>query len=421
MGKAAFVIYNAALHLAIPLVLIRYLAKGLRQRAYFKGFTQRFGFVSHAVSPGAIWVHAVSVGEVNAAAPLIKALLNMQYSVVITCVTPTGAAQIRRTFGESVDSCYAPIDSAFFVAKFLSIAKPAALIILETEIWPNMIRCCAKRHVPVYFANMRISDRTHRIAQRVRPLFEHVTQSVKRFNVQTERDHDRIASLGIEDSRIRVTGSLKFDTVVAEDLDRIGAQLRSRWGPDRPAVILGSSHDPEERIFVEVFTRLRADYPDLVCIIVPRHPERFDSVCKDLVRTGCKVLRRTDWNRTVSGENVDIVLVDTMGELVDFYSACDIAVVGGSFVEVGGHNVLEPLAAGRPVIFGSCMSNFAEVAKSVVEHRAGVQVADGDGLFDAVKAYLNDDRLRSDAAANGQAFIELNRGALKRTLDGLPL
>ncbi len=421
MGRVAFIIYKMAMYLALPLILARYMTKAARQRTYLAHFAQRFGLVARHVTPGAIWVHAVSVGEVNAAAPLISQLLSDGRRVMLTCTTPTGAAQARKSFGGAVEVCYAPIDAGIFVVRFLSSAKPAALVILETEIWPNMVRLTAKRNIPVYYANMRISDHTFANARRAQALFAHVVRSVSQFNVQTGRDRDRIIELGAEPSRICVTGNLKFDTPVADSLELHGARLRERWGSARPAIILGSSHDGEERIFIETFKRLRSEYKDLVCVIVPRHPERFNAVYRSLARTGYRILRRSEWESAAPGGEVDVVLVDAMGELVYFYSACDIAVVGGSFVDIGGHNVLEPLASRRPVIFGPCMSNFVDVAKSVKVCAAGMQVHGADDLYEALSTYLADEALRDAAAAAGQALIDSNRGALQRTLDGMAL
>ncbi len=422
MGNVAFMVYRVAIYLMVPLILFRYLARASIQRGYFQSFTQRFGFAPKRIEHGAIWVHAVSVGEVNAAAPLIEALLQQRQRVLLTCVTPTGAAQARKSFGSAVDSCYAPIDAGIFVARFISWTQPAALIIMETEIWPNMIRLASNRQVPVFFANMRISDRTFRRAKRLRPLFSHVVQSVAMFNVQTDQDLDRVATLGVASSRIRVTGNLKFDTAaVASDVEQQGIDLRSRWGHERPAIVLGSSHKGEEAMMVAVFERLRIWHPDLVCVIVPRHPERFNAVYKSLAKTDYRTVRYTELHHAAANAEVDLVLADTMGDLMSFYCACDVAIVGGSFVDIGGHNILEPIATRRPVIFGPYMSNFKEVARLVAESGAGVQAAGREELCAAIRSYLDDETLRSQAAGCGMALIDANRGALQRTLDGLKL
>ncbi len=418
MGHAAFRLYNAAMYLLLPVILARYLFKGFRRSVYFNRFSQRFGFAPKISSQNPIWVHAVSVGEVNAAAVLVDELLKNDHQVVISCVTPTGFVQIQKKFKDSVACCYAPIDAGVFVTNFLSRVNPRALIILETELWPNLIRVSAKMGIPVSFANMRLSDRTYRLAQRSKSLFKFVTSDVKSFNVQTKSDRDRIEALGVDSSRVHVTGNLKFETAVVKDLEQRGATLRERWG-SRPTMILGSSHEGEERIVLEVFERLRSEYADLVCIVVPRHPERFDSVYAQLNKSDYQILRRTQWNNSLQDNAIDIVLVDSMGELMEFFSAADIAIVGGSFVDVGGHNVLEPIIARRPVIFGPHMSNFSEVAELVNQIGAGKQVSDAEGIFRAIKSYLDDAALRWTTVENGQRLLGANRGALQRTMENL--
>lgn len=419
MPKIAGILYGAAMYLLAPAILMRYLLKGMRDRSYLDRLAERFGLIPE-LDAGTVWIHAVSVGEVNAAAPLIKALLESKRNVFVSCTTPTGSARIISTFGADVEHRFAPIDVGMIAGRYVGRVRPAALVIMETEIWPNLIRACAKRDIPVHFANMRISDRTYVRALRLRSLFAHATGEVESFSVQTRQDGDRVKALGANPERVHVAGNLKFESPAPKNLQEHGRRLRERWGADRPAVILGSSHAGEEELFLNVVKRLRERYPSLVGIIAPRHPQRFEEVAELTRRHSLDVLERSKWDQHAE-QPVDMVLVDTMGELIDFYAASDVVVVGGSFTSVGGHNVLEALVAERPVAFGPDMSNFREIAKSVLDEQAGVQVRDAEQLGEAIRRYLDDETLRQSAVAKGLELMRRNKGALRRTMANLRL
>ena len=416
MGKIGFFLYAVAMYLLLPAVFVRYLCRGVRRPVYLQRMAERFAVLPASVGPGSIWIHAVSVGEVNAAAPLVKRLLHVQDNKpLITCVTPTGSAQIQKTFSNRVQHVYAPIDAGPVIRKFLSHAQPRALIIMETELWPNLVHVCRSRRVPVMFANMRISDQTYRTAKRLKPLFNHVMNDVNAFCVQTETDANRVISLGVDSAKVHVTGNLKFDMEVLDEIRSAGEKLRDRWGGvDRPTIILGSSHEGEESLFLDVFKQLREEFPQLVCIIVPRHPERFDSVHNLIANTGLSVVRRTRLDQ-INPSSIDVVLVDVMGELVKFYAAADIAVVGGSFAAFGGHNILEPIAVETPVVFGPDMSNFREISRLTVSSEAGTQVQNAIELRTVLSELLNNSQLRAAAAENAKRLLATNRGALDRT------
>ena len=420
MAKLALLFYNIALIVLIPVIFVRYLIKGFRNPAYWKRLGERFGFVKDDVTPGKLWVHAVSVGEVNAAVPLIRKQLDVRgiRSVVVTCATPTGSDQVRMSLAGSVEQFYAPLDLKFVVNRFLARIRPEALVIMETELWPNLLLACQRQGVRIMFANMRVSDRSYQNARRFKALFRHVLHGVGRFCVQTETDAERIASLGVNTDRIEVTGNLKFELDLPKGFDEQARDFRNLWGSHRPVLILGSSHAGEDEMIFGVFRRLRNFYPDLVCIVVPRHPERFEQVYLLAMESGYSVVRRSNWNQSPS-QLVDIVVVDTMGELLQFYGASDVAVVGGSFAEAGGHNVLECMAARVPVIFGPDMSNFREISSMVLASGAGKQVQDEEELFMAIREYLGSDEQRKEAVKKGQEVLEANRGALQRTCDAL--
>ena len=415
MGSVQYFFYRTAILVLKPIIVLRYWIKAKRQAAYSDRMSQRFGVLSPKLQGGSIWIHAVSVGEANAAAPLVDRLLaDGAGPVLMTCVTPTGSMVIQNRFGERIQHVYAPVDIHTTVQKFLAKIQPRALIIVETELWPNLIFCSIRQSVPVIFVNMRISDRTFRKAMCVRLLCQHILKGVTAFCVQTASDAERVIALGAAPSRVHVTGNLKFDVPVVRETADIAAGLRKFWGEDRTVVILGSSHEGEEEMFIKLFGQLRNRFPRIVGIVVPRHPERFDSVFETMSRSEFSVVRRSQWNRQLT-ESVDLVLVDRMGELMDFYAASDVAIVGGSFVPVGGHNILEPIQAAVPVVFGPHMSNFREISKMVLSDEAGRQANDSEELFTQVEDYLMDADLRENAVRSGRKLLEKNRGSLEAT------
>ncbi len=420
MGRLAFFVYRLAIVFMAPLVLVRFWFKGVAQKEYRYKLAERFGQIPGNVRTRAIWIHAVSVGEVNAARPLVEYLLEAQSApVVMSCVTPTGFAQIQRLFGNRVDHVYAPLDAGFIVRKTLKALDPRALIIVETELWPNLIYQCAVRQLPVAFVNLRISDSTIRTGRRLKWFCRFVLQDVKTFCVQSEADAARIAELGAPPTKIYLTGNLKFEVEAAEGIQDTAAALRSCWGgKQRPTVVLGSSHEGEEQVFLETVINLREMHPELLAIIAPRHPERFDAVYRVISGYGLSVIRQSDLHARETVD-ADVILVNSMGELMQFYAASDVAVVGGSFAEVGGHNILEPVSVGTPPIFGPDMSNFLEIARLITQSGGGVQVQNSAELQHQLSELLINTNLREQMIRNGFQFLESNRGSLRKTVDRL--
>ena len=420
MGRVYFLVYRVLINLLLPVVLLRYLLKGMTRREYRHRLTERFGWIPKPVCTGSIWIHAVSVGEVNAAAPLVRHLLDAQnLPVLISCVTPTGSAQITRLFGDRVGHVYAPVDSGFAVSKALKTLQPRAVIIVETELWPILIHGVSARNIPIAFVNLRISDLTFKRARYLKPLCRFALRDVQSFCVQTETDAERIIALGAQTSRVSKTGNLKFDMEAPPGIQDQAAELRDMWGgPSRPTIVLGSSHQGEERPFMEMLVRLRETYPELVALIVPRHPERFEAVHQEISTFGLRVVRRSEWPAD-SQVNADVIMVDTMGELMLFYAASDVAIVGGSFAAAGGHNILEPILVGTPTLFGPGMSNFREITRLVVAADTGLQVQSFEKLHEALKDHLDDPGLRESRIRNGYKLLQANRGALEKTVGNL--
>ncbi len=420
MGRMIFAVYRMVMLLLLPAIYIRYVLKAGFTPSYRERIAERFGILPDSISTGTIWVHAVSVGEVNAAVPMIESLLQTQNrQVLITCVTPTGSAQIKKSLGDQVTHVYAPVDVGIVVRAFLRKLKPAMIVIMETEMWPNLVHCSTCANIPVLFANMRISDRTFARAARLKPFSRFVLNDVSAFCVQTEDDRQRIVNIGVPDSKISVTGNLKFDVTAPEEVLAKGKQIRARLGKDEVKVmILGSSHDGEEAGFLDVFEGMKDEFPMLLGIIVPRHPERFDAVYQAISRRGLRVVRRSQWDGQLPDE-ANILLVDSMGELMEYYAASDVAVVGGSFVPVGGHNVLEPLMTGTVLIFGPQMSNFRLISQLVLSAQAGLQVSDMDELAMSAGKLLGNSGLRQEMVVKGYQLLAENRGSVKRTCDRL--
>ncbi len=416
MGQIYSLFYRVLINLLLPFVLVRFLIRGVTRREYWQRLTERFGYLPSHLSPGSIWIHAVSVGEVNAVRPLVEYLLeNSDVPILLSCVTPTGSAQIKRLFGGRVSQIYAPVDSGIVVNRALGVVKPCAVIIAETELWPNFLCVSRIRKIPVAFVNLRLSDTTFSRARFFLPLCRYALKNVSAFCVQTKVDAERITALGASSDLVHVTGNLKFDMKAPEGIQETGAALRERWGgTSRPTVVLGSSHEGEENQFLKLMIELRVDFPELILLIVPRHPERFNRVFRQISDCGFSVSRVSEWHSNAK-VNADVILVDSMGKLLEFYAASDIAIVGGSFAAVGGHNVLEPILVGTPVVFGSDMSNFREISRLVLESGAGERVNDFAALKPALSRLLQDSDLRQRQISNGSRLLEKNRGALQRT------
>ncbi len=411
-------LYTWLLRLLFPLLFLRLLWRGFRNRAYWRRIPERFGFIEHLPDARVLWVHAVSVGETRAAAPLVRALSERypEHRVLITTMTPTGSATVKALFGERVAHCYVPYDYPSAVRRFLARAHPAIAIIMETELWPNLFHACQARGVPIVVANVRLSERSMRGYQRVAGLTRATLRAVRAFAVQTQTEAQRLRALGAAPEAVHVTGSMKFELRLPEGLEAQGAALRREWGARRPVWIAASTHEGEDELVLAAHAELRRQFPDLLLVLVPRHPERFAAVARLCERAGFNTVRRSAHSGPIEA-GVEVVLGDTMGELQLFYAACDCAFVGGSLVATGGHNLLEASAVGKPVVFGPHMFNFAEIAALALERGAGTQIARAGELAAALAGYLADPARRAQAGAAGRRLVEENRGALAHTLE----
>ena len=409
-------IYSLILYLLVPAVLVRLMLRGIRNPGYWRRWGERFGFVpSLAQSP--LWVHAVSVGEVRAAVPLVAALerLNPGRRILITTMTPTGSAQVRVLFSGRVEHCYVPYDLPSAVRRFLRRTRPRLAVIMETELWPNLFHLCDEADVPIVVANVRMSEKSMRRYQRFATFTRKTLEHVRIFAAQSEADATRLRSLGAKPDQVHVTGSMKFEINPPASLREQAEVLRRQWGTQRPVWIAASTREGEDEQVLEQFRLLKQQFPALLLVLVPRHPERFANVTKLCRRSGFDVALRSE-QRGALEPGIDILVGDTMGELSLLYAASDVAFVGGSLVATGGHNLLEPAAAGVAVVFGPHTFNFAEIARLARERGAGVQVRDGAAMGLAVADFLENPNLRFNAGEAGRKMVEENRGALERTL-----
>ncbi|OOG23406.1 3-deoxy-D-manno-octulosonic acid transferase [Thioalkalivibrio denitrificans] len=401
--------YSILLYLLWPLIAVRLLWRARRNPAYLRRWRERFtAGVSMSVRPR-LWVHAVSVGEVVAASPLIKALFARfpDHAVLVTTTTPTGSAEVQRRFGDRVEHRYLPVDLPHLAGAVVRRINPHLLLVMETELWPNLYAACRREGVPVMLVNARLSERSLGGYRRVRPLVAQALRSVTALAARSEEDARRFLALGADAARLRVTGNLKYDLPAPSDTVRSAA---SNPGEARPVWIAASTHDGEDEQVLAAHAALRKHMPDALLILVPRHPERFDAVARLCGKSGFAVARRS--RDEVPDAATAVWLGDTMGELPDLFPLAQVAFLGGSLVPTGGHNPLEAAVHHVPVLTGPHVFNFREVFDGLVGAGGARVVADADALADVLRAWLGDDdeRQRRGAAADG--VVEANRGAL---------
>jgi 3-deoxy-D-manno-octulosonic-acid transferase len=413
-------LYSLLLHLALPFIFLRLAWRARRASAYGRRIAERFGFGLPPLAPGGIWVHAVSVGESIAAAPMIRALMarHPELPMTVTCMTPTGSERIRALFGDQVQHCYLPYDLPWAARRFLDRLRPRLAVIVETELWPNHIHQCARRGIPLALANGRLSERSARGYARFAGLTAPMLAEMDWLAIQTAAEAERFRALGARSGCVEVTGSIKFDLRVDPGLPARAAQLRAEWGAQERLVwIAASTHAGEDEIILAAHRQLLAEYPEALLILVPRHPERFAAVHQLCRREGF------DTRRRAAGEAVcpatQVLLGDTMGELLFLYALADIAFVGGSLVPNGGHNLLEPAALGMPVLSGPHLFNFLEIAAQLREAGALLEVNDAEELARRLAQLYSLPRDAERMADAGLAVLRANQGALQKLLDGL--
>ncbi|MGC7559124.1 lipid IV(A) 3-deoxy-D-manno-octulosonic acid transferase [Pasteurella sp. PK-2025] len=412
--------YTLLMYLSQPLVIFFMLIRSIKSPNYRKRLNERYGFYWGLNAPKAkgIVIHAASVGEVIAATPLIKRIQTHypDLPITVTTVTPTGSDRVKAAFVDSVSHFYLPYDLPDAVVRFIGFVKPKACIVIETEIWPNLIASLKKRDIPFIIANARLSERSAKrygwFKNALRPVFDNISLIAPQDSVSGER----YLALGYEQTRLKLTGNIKYDLVVSDNLLVKIAALHQAWAEHRPVWIAASTHEGEEAIILESHRLLLQHYPHLLLILVPRHPERFNEVAELIEKQHLTYIRRS--TGIVPTADTQIVLGDTMGELMLLYGVSDIAFVGGSLVKHGGHNPLEPLAFKLPVISGKHTFNFPEVFTKLLDVQGVLEVeSQPRDLAHAVQTFLDSSSLRSRYGQAGYEVLVENRGALQRLLD----
>jgi 3-deoxy-D-manno-octulosonic-acid transferase len=413
-------VYCLATWLVLPLVFGYFAWRGRREPAYRQNLGERFGLVGD-VPKDAIWVHAASVGEVVLIAPLVEALERQfpQSTLLITTMTPTGRERAAKRFGDRACIRYVPLDTLGATRRFIAAAAPRVGILVETELWPNLIAAADRAHVPLVLVNASVSQRSAERYARwpLANATRFMLARIAAIGAASEAHAQRFATLGAPVERVMATGNLKYDTPDNADTETAGKKLRRQWQADtRAIVVAASTHEGEEAILLKAFERLRSRDCGGLLVIAPRHPQRFDAVAELLEASPWSIARRSAGD--VVSEATDIVLADTLGEVPMFYSAADVAVVGGSLVPgIGGHNVLEPAALGRPFCVGPYIEEWQDIVDGLVECGAARICATPEQLADIAGAWgLNRDRALA-AGASGRAHVRAQAGALDRSLD----
>ncbi len=410
-------LYSLAWWLALPLVLARLWRRGRAEPGYRQYVAERLGFypATEAAAP-LIWVHAVSVGETRAAEPLVEALLAAypQHKILLTHMTATGRATGQALFarhGARVRQCYLPYDTGWMTGRFLAHFAPRLCVLMETEVWPNLIAQCARRRVPVALVNARLSARSLARGQRLGGLIGAAAASLSCVGAQTAADAQRIAQLGAR--KVEVTGSLKFDVAPPSTAFELGAALRRQIGA-RPVLLCASTRDGEEALILAALRQ--RDLGDALLLLVPRHPQRFEQVAQSIAAAGFSMMRRSALGQGALAPEVRVLLGDTMGEMFTYYAASDLAYIGGSLLPFGGQNLIEACALGRPVLLGPHTYNFAAVSDDAVAAGAALRVADAAALLEHASRLLRADAELAAMGEKARAFALQHRGATQRTM-----
>jgi 3-deoxy-D-manno-octulosonic-acid transferase len=407
-------LYSLLIYLLTPLALLYLAFRGLRSRDYLKRWPERFAFFN-APHEGGIVVHAVSLGEVNAASALIRELLSRfpGQPLCITTLTPTGSDRVRDLFPD-VFHVYAPLDLPGATRRFFDHLKPRLLIVMETEIWPNFYYESARRNVPVVIANARISEHSIGAYRRLGKLIRPALDCVSRVAAQSRLDAARLIEIGARESRVTITGNLKYDVKLPPSLIEQAEPVRLAWGTDRLVLLAGSTHEGDEHAVLKAFDPVLEKFPDALLVIVPRHPERFGRAAQLARTAGLRVSLRSEG--IGCPRDSQCFIIDSMGELMLFYATCDVAFVGGSMDSIGGQNLLEPAALGKPVIVGPHTFNFREITRQLVENDAAIQVENAGELERAVCRLFSNPELRDQMGLAGIDLVKSGQGALERTL-----
>ena len=413
-------LYTLAFYLAVPILLLRLRKRVKKNPAYRERVAERFGLYPPGKPlQGALWFHTVSVGEFLAAKPLIDRIAQSYPNapILITTMTPTGSERVQQAYSELLASgrihhVYLPYDLPDALNRFLKRFNPKLLVIMETELWPNMIHFTQRRGVPIIVANARLSEKSAEGYRKILPLFRPMMREVALIAAQSDADGERFVELGLPPRHLQVTGTIKFDMDIKPDTLAAAQALRESWGGSRKVYIAASTHQGEDEQVLEAYLYLRSEVPESLLVLVPRHPERFEDVAKLVEARGLN-LSRISQQEPVTPET-EVVLGDTMGDLLTLLGASDVAFIGGSLVPVGGHNMLESLAMGTPALTGPHVFNFQVVAQMLGELDVLKTVTTPLGLGQAVESLFKNEEARYALAKRGKCVVDENRGAMDR-------
>ena len=409
-------VYSAVFYLVQPLLVYRLYQRAKKNPAYKERIPERFGKYNLPALDKSLWIHTVSVGEFIAAQPMIEQLLKRhpEIPVVVTTMTPTGSDRVKACLGDRVIHVYLPYDIPYAVKRFLRHFNPMALVIMETELWPNLIHYTSQRGAPVIVANARLSQKSADGYRKASMLVRPMLREISIIAAQAKPDGERFIELGLPPACLKVTGTVKFDLAVDDTVMERARALRHSWGDYRPVFIAASTHEGEDEQVLEAFKLIHNELENALLVLVPRHPERFDPAADLVSKQGWKTVRHSQ-NEPVT-ESTEVVIGDTMGELLVLLGASDVAFIGGSLEPVGGHNMLEALAVGTPAITGPHVFNFHVVAQLLTELQVLETITTPVGLGEAVLRLLKDDQKRQALADKGLQVVADNRGAIDRLL-----
>jgi 3-deoxy-D-manno-octulosonic-acid transferase len=409
-AKLLLKIYNLIWYLLLPGVILYLCWRSRKLPSYRQRMKERLG-LSLKEDHVDIWMHAVSVGEVNAASSMVEACLEQGYKVLLTTMTPTGADQVKRLWGDRVVHQYCPYDFSFAIRRFLMAYRPQAFVIFETELWPGILSSCQRFAIPAILVNARISNRSYPSYLKTKWIWRYVFTLLKGIYVQSEGDRQRFLQLGVNPEIVHYSGNLKFKQRCSELQSNRWRDWKKNY-PQQRVVVFGSTHPGEEALILKAWPQFMQKYPNTMAVFVPRHPERFAEVGDLLLQNRLSnqtVCQWSEWTSNVS--NIDYFLVDAMGELSSLYAIADIAFVGGSLVPIGGHNVLEPMAFGVPVMTGPYMQNQQDLVKILCENQAMIVLDDVSELPNKLDQLLRDEEFRLAMIDSAHHTLKANQGA----------
>jgi 3-deoxy-D-manno-octulosonic-acid transferase len=416
----ARLIYNSLYTILLPLVFFRLWLRGRRLPSYKERWSERLGFVPFPPLENVIWLHAVSVGEIVSVIPLIRSLQeSTSLPILVTTTTPTGSSRLQAAFKDKMGSnlyhCYFPFDIFWVWSKFFSRINPKLLILMETEIWPSLLHQCKVKNIPVIIANARLSPKSCQRYRNIRNMLKEILDPVRIILTQSELDKQNFVSIGYDESKTKSTGNIKFDLNLPIYLDQEAKTLRQHLGDNRYVFVAASTHDGEEEIIISAYKKLKKDIPELLCLLVPRHPDRFKQVSNICLQSGLKISTRSGMQPV--SPDVDIFLGDSMGEMLLFYATSDLAFVAGSLKPIGGHNLLEPAALGLAILTGHHLFNFREISQKLFNNNGAILVNNEMELVDNILKLYKNPLEAAKIGKNALQVIEDNKGAMQRQIN----